>query len=95
MCVYLHHEKNSVENNESHDEIFEGGGDDNPPQFVLETVPLLRHVPLQRFRVDRKINAGFLETKINFRVESTFLIISLTTEPVLLFKNLLYLSVLW
>ena len=52
----LHHEKNSVENDEGHDEVLEGGGDYPPPQLVLEAVPLFRHVPLQWLRL-----AGYFE----------------------------------
>ena len=58
---YLHHEQNSVKHNESHDEILKGRGLDDPPQLVFEPSPLLRHVPLQRGRVDGKIDARFLK----------------------------------
>ena len=47
----LHHEKYGVEDDEGHDEVLEGGGDDDPPQLVLEAVPLFRHVALQWLRL--------------------------------------------
>ena len=58
---YLHHEENGVENDEGHDEVLEGGADYDPPELVLEAVPLPRHVPLQRLSVDREVNASFLK----------------------------------
>ena len=48
---YLHHEKNGVEDDEGHDEVLEGGGDDHPPQLVLEAVSLFWHVTLQWLRL--------------------------------------------
>ena len=57
---YLHHEEEGVEDNEGHDEVLEGRGDDDPPELVLEAVPLTGHVALQRLRVDGKVDAGFL-----------------------------------
>ncbi len=61
--VYLHHEEDGVENDEGHDEVFEGRGDDDPPELVLEAVALPRHVALQRLSVDREVNAGLLTKK--------------------------------
>ena len=58
--AHLHHEEDRVENDEGHDEVLEGGGHHDPPQFVLEAVPLFRHVALQRLRVDGKVDTGFL-----------------------------------
>ena len=50
--LYLHHQQQCVEDDEQHDEVLEGTGDDDPPQFVFEAVPLLRHVPLQGLGLD-------------------------------------------
>ena len=58
---YLHHQQDGVEDNEGHDEVLEGGGHHYPPQFVLEAVPFLGHVPLQRLGIDREIDARFLQ----------------------------------
>ena len=40
---YLEHEKDCIEDNEGHNEVLEGGGLYEAPQFVLVTVPLLVH----------------------------------------------------
>ena len=58
---YFHHEQNCVEDDEGHDEVLEGGGLDDPPELVLEAGPLLRHVPLERRRVNREVVARFLK----------------------------------
>ena len=60
---YLHHKENGVEDDQYHDEVFEGSGDHNSPYLVLEAVHLLRHVSLQGPRGYGKVNARFLETK--------------------------------
>ena len=54
--LYLHHEEDGVEDDEKHDEVLEGAGHHHPPQLVLEAVPLLRHVPLQRPRLDGEVD---------------------------------------
>ena len=71
---YLHHEENGVEDDQYHDEVFEGSGDDNSPYLVLEAVHLLRHVSLQGPRGYGKVNARFLETKVFLqkKISSTF-----------------------
>ena len=52
---YLHHEKDGVEDDEGHDEVLEGGGDDHPPQLVLEAVSLLWHVTLQWLSLRKEV----------------------------------------
>ena len=59
--AYLHHKEDGVEHNEGHDEVLEGRGDDDPPELVLEAVPLPGHVALKRLRVDREVNTGLLQ----------------------------------
>jgi hypothetical protein len=59
--VYLHHQQDRVEDNENHDEVLERRGDDHSPYLVLEAVHLLGHVALQRFSLDGKVDAGFLQ----------------------------------
>ena len=58
---YLHHEEDGVEHNEGHDEVLEGRGDDDPPELVLEAVPLPGHVAFKWLRVDREVNTGLLQ----------------------------------
>ena len=40
---------------------YSNGVDHHPPQLVLEAVPLLWHVALQRLGLDGEVNTGFLE----------------------------------
>ena len=51
----LDHEKNSVENDEGHDEVLKGGGDDHPPQLVLEAVSFFWHVTFQWLRLSKNV----------------------------------------
>ena len=51
MVADLHHEQDGVEDDESHDEVLKGRGDDDPPQLVLETLPLFWHVSFQGLRL--------------------------------------------
>ena len=61
---YFHHKEDGVKDNEDHDEVFKRGGHDHPPDLVLKTVHLTRHVPLQRSRLDGKVDASFLKKMI-------------------------------
>lgn len=58
--AYLHHQENSVQHDENHDEVFKRGRHNHPPDFVLETIPLFGHVSLQRFGLNREIDTSFL-----------------------------------
>ena len=51
----LHHEKNSVENDEGHDEVLKGGGDYHLPQLVLEAVSFFWHVTFQWLRLSKNV----------------------------------------
>ena len=51
MVADLHHEQDGVEDDEGHDEVLKGRGDDDPPQLVLETLPLFWHVSFQGLRL--------------------------------------------
>lgn len=44
--TYLHHQQQRVKYNQHHYKILERGGYHDPPDFVFEAVPLVRHVPL-------------------------------------------------
>jgi hypothetical protein len=59
--AYFHHEEDCVEDDEGHDEVLEGRGDDHPPDLVLEAVHLFGHVTLQRSGGDSKVDARFLK----------------------------------
>ena len=50
--LYLHHQQQCVVDDEQHDEVLEGTGDDDPPELVFEAVPLLGHVSLQGLSLD-------------------------------------------
>ena len=63
VCTYLHHEEDGVEDDEGHDEVLEGRRLDDPPEAVAHAHPLLRHVPLQRRRVDGKVDARLLQSE--------------------------------
>ena len=60
---YLEHQQNRIQHDESHDEVLEGGRLDDPPEAVAHAHPLLRHVPLQRRRVDGKVDARLLQSE--------------------------------
>ena len=64
-CAYLHHKEDCVEDDEGHDEVLEGRGLDDPPEAVAHAHPLLRHVPLERRRVNGEVDAGFLQNVAN------------------------------
>lgn len=59
--MYLHHQQERIEYDQHHDKVFERRGDDNSPDFILETVPLAGHVTFQRSHTDSEIYARFLE----------------------------------
>lgn len=58
--TYLHHEENSVENNEDHDKVLKGRTNYDPPNFILERVLVLGHVPLKGLGLNGKVNAALL-----------------------------------
>ena len=60
MRSYLHHEKERVEDDEGHDEIFERSRDDHSPNLVLEALSVFWHVAFKRFGLDGEIDARFL-----------------------------------
>ena len=61
--AYFHHEEDGVEDDEDHDEVLEGRGDDHAPDLVLAAVHLLGHVALQGLGLDGEVDAGFLLEK--------------------------------
>lgn len=71
---HLHHQYNSVESNHSQDGVLKRGRYHEMPQTILESVPILGHVPGQGFGTDGKIYACSLkyqkkeERKINMSV---------------------------
>ncbi len=67
---YFHHEQDGVENDEGHDEVLEGCGDDHFPDLVLEAVALLGHVSLQRGRLDGEVDARLLLSGGNKMIRS-------------------------
>ena len=60
LNAHLHHQENGVEHDECHDKVLERRRHNHPPDLVLETVDLLRHVPLQRLSLDSEVDASFL-----------------------------------
>ena len=58
---YLHHQEDSVEHDECHDEVLERRRLDDSPEPVSHAHSLLGHVPLERRRVDGKVDARFLQ----------------------------------
>ena len=61
--VHLHHEDDGVEGDEGEDEVFERVRHNHTPDAVPHRVLVLRHVPTQRLRINRKVDALFLNTK--------------------------------
>ena len=54
---YLHHEQEGVTGNEEHHQRLERRAHNNLPNLVLQTQPILGHVPLVGFRLDGKVDA--------------------------------------
>lgn len=67
-CLYLHHEDDGVESNQSHDAVLEGRRHHKLPHAILEAQFILRHVSCQRFGVNCKIYTGSLPEE---RIEVT------------------------
>ena len=55
--------RGKYEDDEDHDEVLEGRGDDHAPDLVLAAVHLLGHVALQGLGLDGEVDAGFLLEK--------------------------------
>ncbi len=68
--AYFHHEQDCVEDDEDHDEVLEGRGDDHTPDLVLEAVHLLGHVALQGPRLDGEVDARFLSRQTDRQTET-------------------------
>lgn len=58
--MYLHHEDDGVERNQSHDAVLEGRRNYKLPHAILEAEFILRHVASQRPGVDGEIYTGSL-----------------------------------
>ena len=56
----LHHECDGVEGDHDHDEVIEDSRHDQSPHAVLQRVLVTRHVPADRLRIDREVDALFL-----------------------------------
>ena len=67
---YLHHQQERVEDDQSHDEIFERRRNDHAPNFIFETVAIFGHVAFQRLGLDREIDAGFLRREMTVELWS-------------------------
>ena len=65
FSTHFHHQKDGVEYDECHDKVLERRRHHHPPDLVLETVNLFRHVALQRLGLDGEVDARFLARKIN------------------------------
>ena len=63
--TYLNHEEDSVHDDQGHDKILKRCGNDDPPDAVLDGIPVSRHIPLERFSLDCKVDAGFLKEGMN------------------------------
>lgn len=61
----LHHQQKRIENDQHHNEIFKQVGHHDSPHFVLEAVPIFRHVPFEWNRIDGEVYTRFLRN--NFK----------------------------
>lgn len=68
---YLHHEDDSVESNQHHDEILEGRGNNHLPDLVFEGAFVLWHEATQRFGTNGEVDALFLEQRSKKRWRHT------------------------
>ena len=64
LTTYLHHQQNSIKNDEDHDEVFKRSGDHHSPDLVFEAVHFFGHVTFQWFGLDSKFNARFLQSNL-------------------------------
>ena len=78
--THLHHQKNGVEYDECHNEVLERRRHNHPPDLVLQTVHLFRHVALQRLGLDGEVDARFLSRQINNRNTYTLYLLRILTS---------------